>query len=292
MFHPSALVNMLNRILALSALFTLMLLSFLQAHPVAWTSFSYEDARVQAMAMYRPLIAYVYHEGSPLAEKLDAQTWTDTTVASLLNQSFICNKTEARDMPPSSELHELPTPTEVPLILIYHPEGHIMGRIEGFVAPQTLQNILKRHLQRIVPPTQPPLAAMHYRGEESPLSTHALANQGTTRGINPNCDDIPGLEKMGLEEQIGTTVDPSHFILVVAAHEEVKHIAKDLRKIKKFWRGEIFAFQYKRSDERKPKFIIALGSFDNRSTANTFADTLQEHEKMACQTVQVSRLMQ
>lgn len=291
MFHPSALVNMLNRILALSALFTLMLLSFLQAHPVAWTSFSYEDARVQAMAEYRPLLAYIYHEGSPLAEKFDSQTWNDTAIVSLLNQSFVCNKTEASKMPLSGELHELQTPTEVPFILIYHPEGHIMGRVEGFVAPQTLQSILNRHLKGIPPPTRPALA-MNYRGEESSLSANALVAHGRTRGMNPNCDDIPGLEKMGLEEQIGTTVDPSHFILVVAAHEEVKHIAKDLRKIKKFWRGEIFAFQYKRSDERKPKFIIALGSFDNRSTANTFADTLQEHEKMACQTVQVSRLMQ
>ncbi|MEL6133489.1 MAG: hypothetical protein AAFR59_09020, partial [Bacteroidota bacterium] len=147
-------------------------------------------------------------------------------------------------------------------------------------------------LNQIIPPLSPPMAMMSRGVEENESEGYAMAASGVSRGANPNCGDIPGLEKMGLEEQIGTTIDPSHYILVVAAHEEIKHIAKDLRKIKRFWRGEVFAFQYKRSDEIAPKFIIALGSFDNQSTADTFADTLKTHEKMACQTVQVSRLLQ
>ena len=66
---------MLNRILALSALFTLMLVSVLHAKPVVWSDLSYEESRLEARMAYKPLMAFIYDNDHQATDLMDKKTW-------------------------------------------------------------------------------------------------------------------------------------------------------------------------------------------------------------------------
>ncbi|MEM7657791.1 MAG: thioredoxin fold domain-containing protein, partial [Bacteroidota bacterium] len=105
---------------------------------------SLETLQEQAASSQQPYLVYLYRKGDRDCKRMNKKTWPDPTLKQYLGQHYLVQQQEAMGMQMEwvSKYHLY----DWPAILIFHPEGRLMGRIDGYVAPQTLV-VLAPHFQ-------------------------------------------------------------------------------------------------------------------------------------------------
>jgi thiol-disulfide isomerase/thioredoxin len=122
------------------------------AQEVAWRM-DYNTARREANEKNRPLVIDFGTENCFWCKKLDAITFKDPAVASLMNERFIPLRIDAeKDAPLATALRIQSYPT----IVLASADGKILDMQEGFLEAPRLVDKLQRVLATLPSPTPPP----------------------------------------------------------------------------------------------------------------------------------------
>src|SRR6266851_3556927 len=118
------------------------------AQEVEWRT-DYNKARQEATEKGKPLLLDFGTENCFYCKKLDATTFRDTTVAGILNKSFIPLKIDAnRNGALADALHV----DRYPTLVLAAPDGKILATQEGYVETVRCQELLQRALASVSNP--------------------------------------------------------------------------------------------------------------------------------------------
>jgi thioredoxin-like negative regulator of GroEL len=118
------------------------------AEEVDWRS-DYNAARKEAAEKNRPIILDFGFESCVFCQKLDATTFRDADVVKRVNARFIALRIDIRKDPTLSDKLGLQM---FPTVVFASPEGHILGKIEGYQEPGPFQDNLDRVLDLVENP--------------------------------------------------------------------------------------------------------------------------------------------
>jgi thioredoxin-like negative regulator of GroEL len=122
--------------------------SFILADEVDWRS-DYDTARKEAADKGRPIVLDFGFEACTFCRKLDTTTFRDPEVIKRLNGKFVALRIDIEKNPTLAEklgLHMYPT------VVFASPEGHILGKIEGYQEPGPFQENLDKVLDLVANP--------------------------------------------------------------------------------------------------------------------------------------------
>ncbi len=122
--------------------------SLLLAQDVDWRS-DYNAARKEAAEKGRPIILDFGFEGCKFCRLLDTTTFRDAQVVKRLNDKFVPLRI---DVEKDSALAEKLGLQKFPTVVFASPEGHVLGKIEGYQEPGPFQENLDRVLELVANP--------------------------------------------------------------------------------------------------------------------------------------------
>lgn len=120
----------------------------LSASEIQWRS-DYNTARKEAEAKSRPLVIDFGTENCFWCKRLDASTFIDPTVVSLMNEKFVALKIDAdreAQLAQSLQIQSYPT------IVLASPDGKIIDMVVGFKEAAAFTEILQRALGNVADP--------------------------------------------------------------------------------------------------------------------------------------------
>jgi thioredoxin-related protein len=126
----------------------LALAGSLHADDVRWRS-DYNIARREAIEKDRPLILDFVTQNCFWCKKLDASTFRDPTIVTVLNDRFIPLKVDAEKDPLLAQALRV---NLYPTLVLASADGKILGTLEGFVTPDKLIDHLQRALASVSNP--------------------------------------------------------------------------------------------------------------------------------------------
>ncbi|MEO1448305.1 MAG: thioredoxin fold domain-containing protein [Bacteroidota bacterium] len=104
-----------------------------------------QEMQAQAHANYQLYFVYVYQDGSRAAKRMSKRTWKDEGLQSYIRKNHLALALDANDPTTPVEFIQKYKVYSYPTLLIFSPEGKIMGRTEGYVAPETVFAVLNKH---------------------------------------------------------------------------------------------------------------------------------------------------
>ncbi|MEM7660115.1 MAG: SPOR domain-containing protein, partial [Bacteroidota bacterium] len=185
-----------------------------------------------------------------------------------------------------------------PAILIFHPEGRLMGRIDGYVAPQTLVSILQKHIRSLEHERRTAYIALVEKQEEAKNMAQLLSDDEVlspavavqdmslqaqtmrTRGEQKITllQTVEGMEEYSLKSLPELPNQQPTYGLLLGAHTSYKDLKYQVQKIRKFWRGQIWV--YAEESEGNPVYKLAIGAYEDRETAESFAGAIYRFERI------------
>jgi thioredoxin-related protein/outer membrane protein assembly factor BamD (BamD/ComL family) len=115
---------------------------------VQWRT-NYDAARREATEKGRPILIDFVTDNCFFCKKLDAATFSNETVAALLNERFVPLKIDAaRDVALAQALHV----DRYPTLVLGSAEGIILESHVGYLDPEPFLELLKRNLARLTDP--------------------------------------------------------------------------------------------------------------------------------------------
>jgi thioredoxin-related protein len=145
---PMTTTRRLTLAAAACALLLLPPSSFLLAEDVDWRS-DYNAARKEAAEKGRPMVLDFGYESCAFCRKLDATTFRDSEIIKRLNGNFVALRIDIQKDPTLAEKLGL---QKYPTVVFASPEGHILGKIEGYQEPGPFQENLDRVLDLVANP--------------------------------------------------------------------------------------------------------------------------------------------
>ena len=118
------------------------------AEDVDWRA-DYNVARKEAAEKGLPIVLDFGFEGCQYCRKLDAVTFRDTEVIKRLNGKFVPLRIDIQKDPSLAEKLGLQM---YPTVVFASPEGHILGKVEGYQEPGRFQENLDRVLDLVANP--------------------------------------------------------------------------------------------------------------------------------------------
>jgi thioredoxin-like negative regulator of GroEL len=118
------------------------------AEEVDWRG-DYNAARKEAAEKGKPIILDFGFEGCQYCRKLDATTFRDAEVIKRLNGQFVPLRIDIQKDPVLAEKLNL---QQYPTVVFASPEGHILGKVEGYQEPGPFQENLDRVLDLVANP--------------------------------------------------------------------------------------------------------------------------------------------
>jgi thioredoxin-related protein len=122
--------------------------SFVAAEEVDWRA-DYNAARKEAAEKGLPIVLDFGYEGCQFCRKLDATTFRNAEVVKRLNDRFVTLRIDIQRDPALSEKLGLQL---FPTVVFASPEGHILGKIEGYQEPGQFQENLDKVLELVANP--------------------------------------------------------------------------------------------------------------------------------------------
>lgn len=246
------------------------------------------DIQALSRVEQRPLVVYVAADGDPEVQRMQ-KTWSDKPLQHWLKNHYLAyfQAVAPDSLPalrfPAYVIHATPT------VLIYHPNGRLMGSVEGFVAPQTLRQILKHHYQNLQP-AERDVPLPFRRKQTTPLMVQMPSSQQVD------------LEVQGLEAYSLSQLSPSHGAeptlgLRVGDYHSYRKIRREIRRMKKVWPGEMWVYAQggehsQATSEYEPVYTLVLGTFDNMATANRYADAIYRYTSSEAAILDLGGLLQ
>ncbi|MDX1907873.1 MAG: hypothetical protein SF053_12640 [Bacteroidia bacterium] len=269
----------------------------------------FEQVKKQAATTYRPFLVYFFHEADRDSRRMNRQTLEDANLALYIREHYLAIRTDVLAENAQVEIIQQYSVYNFPAVLIFSPEGKLMGRTEGYVSSETLQGILAKHHGRIDPTHLLPQIAL-----VQPEEVVAMAEpRGTARGgangdtpikvtdlqtpagmtardgsLTPLHLTVSGFEDYSLTRLERTEDNAAVFGLLYGSYTQADKLTTHLDRLKKFWRGHIWIFCEEISGTLV--YRLALGQYEDRETAEVFAESIQKLEKVSCQVLVLSQL--
>ncbi|MEO0897353.1 MAG: thioredoxin family protein [Bacteroidota bacterium] len=285
---------MQSRIIALALLCLTPFFSTVQADCLSDFPLSWEQLKEKAREDNKPVLLLLHQEQSSMSKKLKQKTWDSPELKEWMEGKFLMAlidcahaKKDEKDI-----LNKFPA-SDQPVLIIFHADGHMIGRVDGFVQMETLKKILFRHLQRMgIQPLEKPLTLALAPVPDSP---HALSSRyfGMTRGgslPSHSSDLILSLPQTGIPGLQAIKLDSSHqFGLRLAAIEKESKLIKSYKKLSKFWRKDIYAFAEKNGEQTS--YYLLLAPFGTPQQAQTISKGLEEFQQTETKIVSLKQLI-
>ncbi len=134
---------------------------------------SLQTLQDRAFEAQMPYLVYLHDDSKRQAKRMLKCTWSEENVQQLLQRSFLggayhpLHAGEHLDLIRHFEVYEYP------VLLIFSPEGTLMGKSEGFVSAETMVGILTKHLSLLE--------------QQKDLMAYAL---GSARGQEPDAVEV------------------------------------------------------------------------------------------------------
>jgi len=145
--------------------------------------------QAEAKASETPYFVYVYQTKDRQCRRMERKTWKDQALAEYISKNFLATKLNV--LAPNTDVNWVQE-YEVyayPTILFFAPEGQLLGKANGFIAPQTLNSMLQKHMNELDQKEEVRLWAIHYQENEDPngqpvyyASNTLSADQGNAEG--------------------------------------------------------------------------------------------------------------
>jgi hypothetical protein len=228
------------------------------------------EAQAQAKQNGQPLLVYVATESLPVVQQLQRQTLSDPMLQPWLESHYVTY------LHPVSldtmEACRLPyyTVEAAPTLLIYHPDGRLMGTIGGYVTPSTLKEILTRHYERIYPDPQPEVLPFRR------VTPQVIAVQvALTQSIDLQVNGLEAYSLQQLKDQVQTDLQLT-LGLRVGDYHSYRKVRRQIRRMEKIWPGELWV--YSQSEQAQaPVYTLVLGTFEDLITANRYAHAMDSY---------------
>ncbi|MEM7370156.1 MAG: thioredoxin fold domain-containing protein [Bacteroidota bacterium] len=273
-----------------------------------------EFAALREEAIFRqlPFLTYFYQKDSKECKQMEKKTWEDQGLLEFLHENFLAQQHHI--LTSNIELIQELNVFSAPTIIIFSPDGKMMGRVEGYVAPSTLLSILGKHLKTLgkretVPQfvvadvnqqklrsTYPTL--MHESVEKEPqemsLGITDIAEShyrisARSKGVNkhPVQRTIPHLEPYSLENL--PEGDPYVYGLLIGNFSSFKQLKHEVKQIQRFWKGRIWV--YSEEIDQVQIYKLALGAYPSLAKAESFAKAMKRFEKLDTSVINLSQLV-
>ncbi len=137
---------MLSRYLPLIVLWVMFAIapSSLQAD-VTFTDLSLDQVRSEASQSQVPFLVYLHQPQAHLCKKMARKTWKDTQLGTFISQHFLAAQINPLQGKSGLALVQEYAVFSYPAVLFFSPQGKLMGKAEGYLAPATLLTMLKKH---------------------------------------------------------------------------------------------------------------------------------------------------
>lgn len=226
----------------------------------------------EAAAQQRPFVVYVHLPQVKACRKMD-RSWKDATLAQYVAGHYLVREINGLEADP--EFLQTYQVQRFPTVIIFSPEGKLMGRTEGYVEPVTLTQILRKHVLRLhrrqplqgLPPLAIDLSPAPLRSHLNPVPV--LAAQTPPAAPLRLRRPVPGLEAYALPLETGHQLG-----VQVGEHADVQSLTRQVRRLEKIWRGPLWVFA--EEGEAAPTYKIMVGQYEDPAQAARFAQGLED----------------
>ena len=113
-----------------------------------------EDLSLQALQdrafeAQLPYLVYIQDAGKRKSKRMRKTTWADEGVREIIEDHFLAAVYSPYDEGEQVELISQYKVYGFPSLLIFSPDGTLLGKSEGFLAPETMTAILNKHLSQL-----------------------------------------------------------------------------------------------------------------------------------------------
>ncbi len=251
------------------------------APPLSTFQGTLSEAQVAAKVSNRPLLLYIYQEDHPSARQMKRNTWEDQGVRDFLYENFVVYFMPLEELAqPANLRYHL---TQLPTLLFIHPKGHLMGSVEGNVAPRTLSNMLTRYHQRISPTTGDHFAVRRPTPPPMPIQ---LAHPGSNFELQ-----VSGMESYSFSRlQLTPAPNQPPMGLLAGSYGQVPQLERAMRRMERIWPGEMYVYA-DLEDNSKPVYKLVLGAFDDKDLAQRYADAMSRYAAIDVHLLDLSPLV-
>lgn len=274
------------------------------------------EIQSQAMENNQPYFVYFSARESRPCKRMSRYTWTDPVLNRFISKNFLAVEIDVlqADVSIVQQFQVYAYPT----ILLFSPDGKILGRASGYLAPTTVYHILKKHitsLEEQKPPTilakattadTPPLAQAPAVVEQpqAVVATRNVEPLATNSETQPIIDinapmamrgqaesvihlDIPGLEPYSLKR---LAMEPGQdvFGLLIDSHTGYRSFQDKVKQYRNLWKGEIWVFAEEVSGI--PVYKLVLGAYATKEEADIFAQAMYKFGKVNSSILNIGQL--
>jgi hypothetical protein len=256
--------------------------------PVFFLRGNLSDVQALSRVEQRPLMIYVAAEGDPEGRRMQS-TWSNKPLQHWLKDHYLAY---FQAVAPDS-IQALRFPNYVinttPTVLIYHPHGWLMGSVEGFVAPQTLRQILQNHYDKLQP-MERDVPLPFRRKPTAPLMIQMPVRQSVDL-------QVQGLEAYSLSQLSASDGAAPTLGLRIGDYHSYRKICREIRRMEKVWPGEMWVYAQggehgQAPSEHEPVYTLVLGTFDNLATAHRYADAIYRYTSSEADILDLGGLLQ
>ncbi|MDX2285522.1 MAG: thioredoxin family protein [Bacteroidia bacterium] len=268
-------------ILSIALWGALMPAAFAGDMPVILQQTSLKRLQSEALLRQAPMMVYVEAVRTPACRRMDRHTWADPALAGLIAERFVSARFDGHSGALDLAFMKRYLVYTFPTVLIFSPEGKIMGKVEGFVSAETLAGILHKHLARL--DARKPQAASAPLAEASrsvqPAPERLLVTdlapaslRMASRGeASPRIAPVAGYEAQALSR-----LEPgsSAYALLAGAWTDRSKLDQEYKRTARFWRGELWVYAEDR--EGTPVYCLALGRYGTQEEARSMGDSFRK----------------
>ncbi|GAB4417121.1 MAG: hypothetical protein OHK0039_27080 [Bacteroidia bacterium] len=226
----------------------------------------------EALRSNKPFVVYFSSETARECKRMLRSTWADKALLAYLDRYYLSSEVDASSQQAVAAQYRV---MSCPTLIIFSPEGRMMGRVEGYVTAGTLQEILRKHVSRLIR-KQPIKPLRGLPQSDAPLLASSDWRPQAAR-VAPSDDrqwqlQVPGMEAYSLAQMqprgAGTLG------LLVGMHTNLKHLNRQVRQIEHFWRGPIWVYAEEQASETV--YHLVLGAYEQEQKAHFFANMLAQ----------------
>ena len=239
------------------------------------------EAQVAAKLADRPLLVYIYGKSDGSARDMEKQTWQDKGLRQLIHDHYLITFVGLDSLTQPARLrYQL---SSLPTLLFVHPQGRLMGSVEGFVAPKTLSTMLRRYEKRVHPPTPKHLAVK--RPVQAPLSLN-LATPSLYAQRK-----VAGLESYSLGSLNQSAKGSQTLGLLAGSFEQKLQLERAMRRLERIWPGKMYVYS-EPGDATKPVYKLVLGTFEDQKEAQRYAEAMSRYAAVDTDLMDLSSLLE
>jgi hypothetical protein len=238
-------------------------------------------AKDSARAADRPLLVYLYRPYAKDHLRMKVATWGNQSVKRYLNDHYTVYFLPMDSLrQPKGLDYRL---AKLPTTLVYHPQGNLMGSLEGYISAGTLQQSLARHEARVHPP------AMTY------LPVRYAPKDSLYLSLSPSPSaqidlQVRGLETYSLKQIDVEGASPTRLGLLAGSYEDFSQLERALKRMERLWPGQVFVYAETQA-QQTATYKLVLGAFTDQSLALRYADAMSRYASVETDLLDLTALL-